>query len=64
MKNIFKIFSAIERASMGNSSVQVLALLLTMATFVMVLIACILPFWRRNDLEGEVIETIHRSSGS
>ena len=51
-------------ASIGNSGVQVLALLLTMATFVMVLIACILPFWRRNDLEGEVIETIRRSSGS
>jgi len=48
---------------MGNSGVQILALLLTMVTFVMILIACILPFWRRNDLEGEVIETIRRSSG-
>jgi len=49
---------------MGNSGVQILALLLTMVTFVMILIACILPFWRRNDLEGEVIETIRRSSGN
>jgi claudin len=60
----FEKFLARETARMGNSGVQILALLLTMVTFVMILIACILPFWRRNDLEGEVIETIRRSSGT
>ena len=60
----FEKFLARETARMGNSGVQILALLLTMVTFVMVLIACILPYWRRNDLEGEDIETIHRSSGT
>lgn len=27
------------------------------------MLCCIMPFWRRNDLEGEVIESIRRSSG-
>lgn len=48
---------------MGNSGVQLIGLMVTMMTFVLIIIACVLPFWRRNDLEGEVIETIRRSSG-
>jgi len=48
---------------MANGAMQVISLLLTILCFKLILLCCILPYWRRNDLEGEVIESIRRSSG-
>ena len=48
---------------MANGPLQVVGVLLTLICFILTFIAACLPYWRSNDIEGEVIETIRRSSG-
>lgn len=48
---------------MANGSLQVVGLFTSILCFALMLCVCILPYWRRNDLEGEVLESIRRSSG-
>ena len=48
---------------MANGAVQVICVFLSIIAFALTFIACCLPYWRSNDIEGEVIETIRRSSG-
>ena len=51
------------RFEMANGSLQVVGLFTSILCFALMLCVCILPYWRRNDLEGEVLESIRRSSG-
>jgi len=48
---------------MANGAMQVIGVFLTLICWALTFIACCLPYWRSNDIEGEVIETIRRSSG-
>ena len=49
--------------NMANGAMQVIGVFLTLICWALTFIACCLPYWRSNDIEGEVIETIRRSSG-
>ena len=48
---------------MANGALQVISLMLCIMCFILIILTCVMPFWRRNDLEGEVLESIRRSSG-
>ena len=51
------------RDTMANMGVELIGFLLSMCGLVMTIVACSLPEWKTNDMEGEVIESIRRSSG-
>lgn len=48
---------------MANMGVELIGFLLSICGLVMTIVACSLPEWKTNDMEGEVIESIRRSSG-
>ncbi|XP_039273081.1 claudin-7-like [Styela clava] len=48
---------------MVNGSLQVCGYGVTIIGWLMAIITCALPSWRKNDLEGEVIESIIRTTG-
>ena len=48
---------------MANGPLQVVCVVLTFICFILTFIAACLPYWKERSNEGEVIETIRRSSG-
>ena len=48
---------------MASSFVQLFGYLVSLAGMILTIVICARPNWRVNDLDGEVIESIRRSSG-
>lgn len=48
---------------MANAFLEIFGFFLSMIGIVLTVVCCVLPEWRTNDVEGEVIESIKRSSG-
>ena len=48
---------------MANPCLELLGFIFSTVGLVMTVVICALPEWRTNDVEGEVIESIKRSSG-
>lgn len=48
---------------MASSFVQLFGYLVSLVGMILTIVICARPNWRVNDLDGEVIESIRRSSG-